>query len=115
LRKATGRSIVIVNEIFASTTSSDSLLLGARMMDALSRLGAPSMVVSFLDELALHGSETVSMMSMVREDDNTKRTFKILRKPPDGLAYAIHLAEKHRLTYDQLCKRLKNESESAVS
>lgn len=107
LEKATNRSIIIVNEIFSSTTLSDALILGGYMMDAISTLGSPAVIVTFLDELASHGSDTVSMMSTVKEDDPTQRTYKIIRKPPDGLAYAIHIASKYRLTYKQLCGRLK--------
>ena len=107
LEKATSRSVVIVNEIFASTTLSDALALGKRMMDAFAALGAPTVVVTFLDELAMHGPETVSMMSTVRQDDPTTRTFKLVRKPPDGLAYAMHIAGKHGLTYEQLSGRLR--------
>lgn len=107
LGNATSRSIIIVNEIFASTTLSDALSLGGHMMDIFAALGAPTVIVTFLDELAAHGKETVSMMSTIREDNPTKRTFKIIRKPPDGLAYAIHIASKHGLTYEQLCGRLR--------
>jgi hypothetical protein len=46
------------------------------------------------------------MMSTVEKDDPTQRTYKIIRKPPDGLAYAMHIASKYRLTYKQLCRRL---------
>lgn len=105
--KATGRSIIIVNEIFSSTTLSDALLLGRHMMDAVAALGAPAVIVTFLDELASHGAETVSMMSTVREEDPAQRTYKVIRKPPDGLAYAMYLAGKHGLTYEQLDRRLK--------
>ena len=107
LEKATGRSVIVVNEIFSSTTLSDALLLGGHMMDAVAALGAPAVVVTFLDELASHGPETVSMMSTVREEDPAQRTYKIVRKPPDGLAYAMYLAGKHGLTYEQLGRRLK--------
>lgn len=106
LDKATSESIVIINEIFASTTYMDALALGKRMMTALDRLDAVALVVTFLDELATHSPKTVSMMSTVYEDDPGKRTFKIVRKPPDGLAYAIHLAKKHAVTYDQIIGRL---------
>jgi DNA mismatch repair protein MutS len=104
LDRATDGSIVVINEIFASTTLADALTLGRHMMDALVSRGAAAVVVTFLDELAQYGPETVSMMSTVREDDPACRTYKIVRKPPDGLAYAMHLARKHRLTYEQLSK-----------
>lgn len=107
LDNATSRSVIIVNEIFSSTTLSDALTLGELMMDAISALGAPSVVVTFLDELASHGEETVSMMSTVKEEDPAQRTYRIIRKPPDGLAYAMYIAGKHGLTYEQLNGRLK--------
>jgi hypothetical protein len=107
LGEATSRSIIIVNEIFSSTTLSDALSLGGHMMDSISDLHAPAMVVTFLDELALHGMDTVSMMSMVKEGDPAQRTYKIVRKPPDGLAYAMYIAGIHGLTYEQLTGRIK--------
>lgn len=104
--KATTQSLIVINEIFASTTLSDAILLGKQMMDAIASLGAPTVCVTFIDELALHGEETVSMMSTVKEDDPAIRTYKIVRKPPDGLAYALHIVKKHGLTYNQLSERL---------
>lgn len=107
---ATSRSIVIINEIFTSTVVNDALVLGSFMIKALISSGALSMVITFLDELAVFGPETVSMMSMVLESDPTVRTYKIARKPPDGLAFAMHIAGKYKLTYAQLCGRLKDET-----
>jgi hypothetical protein len=46
------------------------------------------------------------MMTTVDEEDPAKRLFKIIRKPPDGLAYAMYLSRKHGLTYEQLSGRL---------
>ena len=114
LEKATAQSILIFNEIFSSTTLSDALALGGHMMDAILSLGAPAVIVTFLDELALYGPETVSMMSTVRKENPSERTFKIIRKPPDGLAYALYIAGKHGLTYEQLSRRIQNESTSDV-
>lgn len=104
--QATGKSIIIVNEIFASTTLNDALTLGGHMMDKFAELGCPCVVVTFLDELANHGSDTVSMMSTIYKDDPSKRTYKIVRKPPDGLAYAMTIAGKHGLTYDEVVRRI---------
>lgn len=107
LSKATSKSVLIINEIFSSTTLSDALSLGRHMMDSFSALGAPTMIVTFIDELASHGTNTVSMVSTVNEEDPTERTYRIVRNPPDGLAYAMHIVGKHGLTYEQLSRRLK--------
>lgn len=115
LSHATPKSILIFNEIFSSAALSDALSLSRHMIDALLSLHSPAVIVTFLDELAAIGPEAVSMMSTVRENNPLERTFKIIRKPPDGLAYAIQLAESHGLTYQQLTRRLKNESTSYVS
>ena len=77
------------------------------MMDGIIDLGCPALCVTFLDDLASHSEETVSMMSTVYKQDPSVRTFKIVRKSADGLAYAVHLAQKYRLTYDDLSERLK--------
>ena len=40
-------------------------------------------------------------------DDPAQRTFKIVRQPADGLAYARSIAQKHRLTAPLLRERLR--------
>ena len=107
LSEATGSSIIIVNEIFSSTTLQDALFLGGKMMERIVMLGAPGVCVTFLDELALFGPQTVSMMSTVDPEVPSKRTYKVMRKSADGLAFAIHIAQKYGLTYEALSGRLE--------
>ena len=103
---ATEKSLIIVNEIYASTTLKDALKLGSFMMDDIAKLKSIAVVVTFMDELAGHGEETVSMMSNVKSDNSNERTFKIIRRPPDGNAHAEFIAEKYGLTYEQIKGRL---------
>ena len=106
LTQATEKSLVIINEIYASTTLSDALKLGNYMINDIAALKSIAVVVTFMDELAEHGPETVSMMSNVKSDNSNERTFKIVRRPPDGNAHALFIAEKYGLTYDQIKRRL---------
>ncbi|WDL99783.1 MutS-related protein [Alicyclobacillus sp. ALC3] len=108
LDQATPRSILIINEIFSSTSLEDGIYLGKRAMDAVMRLDAPCVLVTFIDELASLGEQTVSMTSTVCEDNPAVRTFKVIRHPADGLSYALSIAQKHRLTYTQLKERLSS-------
>ena len=98
---------MVVNEIFASTTMQDALILGRHMIDALVAKGAPAIVVTFLEELSEYVPQTVSMVTTVSDDEKHRRTFRIIRKKPDGMAYAMQIAARHGLTYEQLERRLQ--------
>ena len=103
----TDRSAVIMNETFSSTTVADQSVINRRVLEAVGRAGAWCVTVTFLDELASLTPATVSMVSTVDPDEPARRTFRIVRRRADGRAYAIAIAEKHRLTYKQVVGRAR--------
>uniref|UniRef100_A0A7C3MIH6 DNA mismatch repair protein MutS n=1 Tax=Dictyoglomus thermophilum TaxID=14 RepID=A0A7C3MIH6_DICTH len=107
LNLASSESIIILNETFSSATMADAIFLAKNIIEKILELDCYAIYVTFLDEVASMDEKVVSMVATVSKEDPSIKTFKIIRKPADGKAYAILLAEKYSLTYEQLKRRLE--------
>lgn len=107
LSKATSQSIIIMNEIFNSTTLNDMTFLSSKVLEKIMEIDVICVWVTFVDELTNYNGKIVSMTSVTDPKNTAIRTYKILRRSADGLAYAMAIAEKHRLKYDDIKERIK--------
>jgi len=106
LATATSKSFLIMNESFASTAPSDALLLGRMILEKITTLDMLCVLVTFIDELASFSQATVSMVAAVNPADISQRTFQLIRRPADGRAYAMAIADKYRLTRERVRERI---------
>jgi len=102
----TPRTVVVLNEVFASTAVEDARFLGREVLERLIAADVPTVLVTFVDELSRLGPATVSMVSLVDPDDPTVRTLKVVRRAADGRAYADALATRYGLSHDRIVARV---------
>jgi DNA mismatch repair ATPase MutS len=107
LDEATERSVVVMNESFSSTSLEDARRLGRRVIERFVAHGALCVYVTFVDELASLGAAVVSMVATVDPADPATRTFRVVRAPANGRAYAAAIARKYGLTPGRLYERVQ--------
>ncbi|WP_442808787.1 MutS-related protein [Trinickia soli] len=107
LAQATSDSIIVMNEIFSSTTLADALFLSRRVVGAIVELGSLCVCVTFIEELTQLSGEAMSMVSEIDPAEPAVRTYKIRRRDADFEAYAMSVAQQYGLTYEQLKERLE--------
>ncbi|WP_433598132.1 MutS-related protein [Nocardia sp. CA-135953] len=107
LARISEHSLVVLNESLSTTTVGDATRLGSEVLRQIIERGAVAVYVTFLEELADLGPEVVSMVAGVEPGDDALRTFRIARRPPDGLAHAAVVAQRHGLTYDAIRARVR--------
>jgi hypothetical protein len=107
LTAATAESVLILNEVFTSTSLEDAVYLGSKVIGQVDRLGALCVCVTFVEELVDASAAAVSVSTRAEPGDPTARTFEFVRRRPDGLSYALALARRHGLDHDTLAERLR--------
>ncbi|MBO0994301.1 MutS-related protein [Bacillus sp. SD088] len=106
LKQATGESVILFNEIFSTTATRDGYDMGKKVLRKLMHQGTLCLYVTHLFELANALDNTVSLVSTVDPKDSSKRTYRIRRRPTDGLVYAASIVEKYDLTPSRIKERI---------
>lgn len=109
---ATGDSLLLFNESFATTSHTESLYIAEDVLRYLCCLGARTCFNTHMHELAEHCEALCSSekavcgaVSMVMENGEENR-YRITCRKPDGKSYAQVIARQYGITLEQLMKHL---------
>ena len=106
MKDITSNSIVVLNELFATTTSHDAYTMGKRILERFISLDCVCLYVTHIHELAAISEKMISLAATVISGKDAIRTYKIVRKPADGLAYANTITAKYDLSFSRIKERI---------
>lgn len=107
MEQVTGRSFIIINEIFTSATSYDAYIMGKRVLDYFMSKECLGIYVTHIHELTKEDDRIVSLIATLKSEDSNIRTFKIRRRLADGRSYANTIVEKYHMTYQEIKERIR--------
>ncbi|MBR5683810.1 MAG: hypothetical protein IKW96_11165 [Ruminococcus sp.] len=111
-RTADSGSLLLFNESFATTSHTESLYIAEDVLKYLCCIGARTCFNTHMHELAENADKISDAaasgyraVSVVMENENGKRSYKIGYKKPDGKSYAHEIAYKYGITFEQLSEK----------
>ncbi len=107
MNEVTENSLIIINELFASTTTYDAYIMGKKVLEYFLDKDCVCLYVTHVYELTDISDKAVSLVACVQAEQNSSRTYKINRRQADGCAYADSVVEKYNLTYSKIKERLR--------
>lgn len=106
LKAISGQTVVIMNELFTAAPTADALAMGRDLCHKLYAKASIVFCVTHTFELVAEEDQVVSLVATVVEDGSFRRTYRMIRKAADGVAYANSIADKYKLDYEHLRYRI---------
>lgn len=101
-------SLLLMNETFSTTSFEEGYYIARDSVRALLKKKVRTIYNTHMHKLAAVTDElnkdsiNAKASSLIVKNDGGKRSFKIEIAPPEGLSYAMDIAEKYGVTYDML-------------
>lgn len=116
VKNADRDTLILFNETYSTTSSSDALYLSQDLLHILKEKGSAVIFNTHIHELAGTISEMnewdgkSQIVSLVMEIKDNINTFKVKRSEPDYCSYARNIALKYGITYEQMKEEAAQES-----
>lgn len=114
-RKATCRSMILMNESLSSTSLGEALYIARDVVQVFKAMGVRAVFATHMHELAADldtlnrevegDSKVASLVSGIEAD---ARTFKFVVSPPMGKSYARDIACKYGISFEQLMQTIRD-------
>jgi len=110
-RAATPQSLLLLNESFSTTSFEEGFFIARDVTRILRRLGVRTIynthmhkLAMELDELNQEGESDSQIASLIVETEEGNRSYRVKVAPPGGKSYALDIAQKYGVTYEQLAR-----------
>jgi len=107
--EATPKSLMLMNETFSTTSFEEGYYIAKDSVRAILKKGIRTIYNTHMHKLGYDTEEmnkdeniTGKAVSLVVKTDGSKRSFKAVIAPPEGMSYAGDIAAKYGVTYDML-------------
>jgi len=109
VKEADNRTLILFNETYSTTSAEDGLYLSKDLLRVLKEKGTAVIFNTHIHEVARSIDEMnkwkgdSEFVSLIMEIVNNENTFKVKRSEPDSCSYAMNIARKYGITYEQMC------------
>lgn len=109
--QATGKSLVLLNETFSTTSFEEGYYIARDSVRALLTKGIRTIYNTHMHKLGIDAEKLTGensgagAASLVVKTDSGERSFKVALAQPEGSSYAKDIAEKYGVTYDMLIEK----------
>ncbi len=108
IQETDDKTLVLFNETYSTTSAVDGLYLSKDLLHVMKELGASVIFNTHIHEVARSIEEMNAysgksrFVSLVMEIKDGENTFKVKRCDPDSKSYAMNIAKKYGITYEQI-------------
>lgn len=106
MRETSKHCFVILNELFTTAATYDAHVMGTRVIRHFISQNCLGIYVTHISELTQGIDGVVSLVALAEGEKQKRRTYRLERRPANGMGYAADIVDRHNLAFDGIVDRL---------